>query len=76
MDDGDIVLRTDQIEEEIFELLDIVELVMGQTFGLEYRLDLATRPEKKLGGDEAWEQAERALELMRPEGEKEELTAE
>ena len=62
MDDGHIFLRPDQIEEEIFALLDIVELVMGQTFGLSYRLDLATRPEKKLGADEAWEQAERALE--------------
>jgi threonyl-tRNA synthetase len=62
MDDGHIFLRPDQIEDEIFQLLDIVELVMGQTFGLAYRLDLATRPEKKLGSDEAWEQAERALE--------------
>ena len=62
MDDGHIFLRPDQIEEEIFALLDVVELVMGQTFGLAYRLDLATRPEKKLGSDEAWEQAEQALE--------------
>jgi len=62
MDDGHIFLRPDQIEDEIFALLDIVELVMGRTFGLAYRLDLATRPEKKLGSDEAWEQAERALE--------------
>ena len=62
MDDGHIFLRPDQIEEEIFALLDVVELVMGQTFGLAYRLDLATRPEKKLGSDEAWEQAEKALE--------------
>ncbi len=62
MDDAHIFLRPDQIESEVFELLDIVELVMGRTFGLAYRLDLATRPEKKLGSDEAWEQAERALE--------------
>ncbi len=62
MDDGHLFLRPDQIEDEIFQLLDIVELVMGQTFGLNYRLDLATRPEKKLGSDEVWEQAERALE--------------
>ena len=62
MDDGHIFLRPDQIEEEIFELLDIVELVMGKTFGLDYRLDLATRPDKKLGEDAMWEQAEQALE--------------
>jgi threonyl-tRNA synthetase len=62
MDDGHIFLRPDQIEDEIFELLDIVELVMGKTFGLAYRLDLATRPDKKLGEDAMWDQAEQALE--------------
>src|SRR6266705_115220 len=62
MDDAHIFLREDQIEEEIFNLLDIVELVMGKTFGLQYRLDLATRPDKKLGTDAMWEVAEKALE--------------
>ncbi len=62
MDDAHIFLREDQIEEEIFNLLDIVELVMGKTFGLQYRLDLATRPDKKLGTDAMWEIAEKALE--------------
>ncbi len=62
MDDAHIFLREDQIEQEIFQLLDIVELVLGKTFGLVYRLDLATRPEKKLGSDATWDVAERALE--------------
>jgi threonyl-tRNA synthetase len=62
MDDAHIFLREDQIEQEIFHLLDIVELVLGKTFGLSYRLDLATRPDKKLGSDATWDQAERALE--------------
>src|SRR5213592_935468 len=62
MDDAHIFVRPDQIEDEIFQLLDIVELVLGQTFGLSYRLDLATRPDKKLGADATWDQAERALE--------------
>ncbi len=62
MDDAHIFLREDQIEQEIFRLLDIVELVLGKTFGLSYRLDLATRPDKKLGTDATWDQAERALE--------------
>src|SRR3989454_7865794 len=60
MDDAHIFLREDQIEQEIFQLLDIVELVLAKTFGLSYRLDLATRPEKKLGTDATWDQAERA----------------
>ncbi len=62
MDDAHIFLREDQIEEEIFALLDIVELVLGKTFGLQYRLDLATRPAKKLGTDAMWDVAEQALE--------------
>jgi len=62
MDDAHIFLREDQIEQEIFQLLDIVDLVLGKTFGLSYRLDLATRPEKKLGTDATWDVAERALE--------------
>src|SRR6266568_8250466 len=62
MDDAHIFLREDQIEQEIFNLLDIVELVLGKTFGLQYRLDLATRPDKKLGTDAMWEVAEKALE--------------
>jgi len=62
MDDAHVFLREDQIEDEIFRLLDIVELVLGKTFGLSYRLDLATRPEKKLGSDDLWTAAERALE--------------
>src|SRR6266498_625249 len=62
MDDAHIFLREDQIEQEIFEMLDIVDLVMGKTFGLQYRLDLATRPDKKLGTDAMWDVAEKALE--------------
>ena len=62
MDDAHVFLREDQIEAEIFEMLDVVELVMGKTFGLEYRLDLATRPAKKLGADAVWDVAERGLE--------------
>src|SRR2546428_9745836 len=62
MDDAHVFLREDQIEQEIFQLLDIVELVLGKTFGLSYRLDPATRPDKQLGTDATWDQAERAPE--------------
>lgn len=61
MDDAHIYCREDQIEEEIFNLLDLVDVVLAQTFGLEYSLDLSTRPEKKIGSDAQWEVAERAL---------------
>jgi threonyl-tRNA synthetase len=61
MDDAHIFCREDQIEDEIYDLLDLVDLVLHRTFGFEYRLDLATRPEKKIGDDAAWDVAERAL---------------
>jgi len=63
MDDAHIFLEPEKeaIEKEIFELLDIVEFVLGKTFGLAYRLDLATRPERKLGSDALWDLAETAL---------------
>jgi threonyl-tRNA synthetase len=61
MDDAHIFCREDQIEDEIFQMLDLTEFVLGQVFGLQYRMDLATRPETKLGSDEQWETAEKAL---------------
>ncbi len=62
MDDAHIFCREDQIEDEIFDMLDLTDLVLNKIFGFEYRIDLATRPVKKMGDDAAWEVAERALE--------------
>jgi len=61
MDDAHVFLREDQIEDEIFSMIELIDTVLFKTFGLEYRLDLATRPAKKIGADEAWDQAEAAL---------------
>lgn len=60
MDDGHIFCTPDQVEDEIFTALDLVGEVMN-TLGLEYRLDLATRPEKRIGEDEVWDHAEASL---------------
>ncbi len=60
MDDGHIYCMPDQVEDEIFTALDLVDEVMN-TLGLEYRLDLATRPEKRIGEDEVWDHAEASL---------------
>jgi threonyl-tRNA synthetase len=60
MDDGHIFCTPDQVEDEIFTALDLVGDVMN-TLGLEYRLDLATRPEKRIGEDEVWDHAEASL---------------
>ncbi len=60
MDDAHIFCRPDQIEAEIYAMLDLVDYIYG-TFGLQYRLDFATRPHKRIGADEVWDQAEEAL---------------
>jgi threonyl-tRNA synthetase len=61
MDDAHIFCREDQIEDEIFHMLDLTDFILSKVFGLQYRLDLATRPEKKMGSDAQWETAEKAL---------------
>ena len=60
MDDAHIFCRPDQIEDEIYGMLDLVDYIYS-TFGLQYRLDFATRPQKRIGSDESWDQAEDAL---------------
>ena len=60
MDDGHLFCTPDQVEDEIFTCLDLVDTVMG-TLGLEYRFDLSTRPENRIGADEVWDRAEAAL---------------
>ena len=62
MDDGHIFCTHEQVEDEIFTCLDLVDEVMG-ALGLTYRLDLSTRPdgEKRIGDDDVWDRAEDAL---------------
>lgn len=59
-DDAHIFMRPDQIQEEILGVLKLVERVYS-TFGLEFMLELSTRPEKSIGGDENWEMATNGL---------------
>jgi len=60
MDDGHIFCMPEQAEDEIFTCIDLIDEVMD-TLGLEYRLDLSTRPEKRIGEDTVWDRAEEAL---------------
>lgn len=63
MDDGHIFCTQDQVADEIFTCLDLVDDVMS-TLGLTYRFDLSTRPDgdKRIGDDDVWDRAEKALE--------------
>jgi threonyl-tRNA synthetase len=59
-DDAHIFCTPDQIEDEVLGCLDF-GFYLYDLFGFEPRLELSTRPEKRLGSDELWDQAERAL---------------
>jgi threonyl-tRNA synthetase len=60
IDDGHLFVRPDQIEAEVESIMDMIEEVFD-TFGLDYEVQLATRPEKSAGSDEIWERAESQL---------------
>ncbi len=60
-DDAHIFCRPEQLEEEIYKILDL-NLQVLQTFGFaEYDVYLSTRPEKYVGSDEHWDQSTEAL---------------
>jgi threonyl-tRNA synthetase len=60
-DDAHLFLRPDQLDEEIFSLLDFTLFVLRR-FGFDrYEIFLSTRPEKYAGMPESWEKAEEAL---------------
>jgi threonyl-tRNA synthetase len=61
-DDAHLFMRPDQIREEIHQILQLADKIY-MTFGLPYRLELSTRPEKSktIGSDEEWENATNGL---------------
>jgi threonyl-tRNA synthetase len=59
-DDAHVFCTEEQIEEEVKRCLDF-GFFMYQRFGLEPRLELSTRPEKRVGSEEMWDKAEAAL---------------
>ncbi len=62
-DDAHIFCMPEQLEDEIFNILDL-NLEILKTFGFDqYDLYLSTRPEKSVGSDESWEQSTEALKL-------------
>ncbi|MBT8354412.1 MAG: threonine--tRNA ligase [Desulfofustis sp.] len=60
-DDAHIFCREDQLDEEIFNILDLNLLILKR-FGFEdYDVYLSTRPEKSVGSDEIWKKSTEAL---------------
>ncbi len=59
-DDAHVFCTPEQVSEEIRRLLDLVDEMLA-TFGYPYTIELATRPEKSLGTDAQWEEAQSVL---------------
>ncbi len=59
-DDAHVFCTEDQLEEEIVRCLDFGFFVYD-LFGFEPRLELSTRPDKRVGTDEMWDKAEAVL---------------
>jgi threonyl-tRNA synthetase len=60
-DDAHIFCTEEQIPEEVQRCLDF-GFAIYDTFGFEPRLELSTRPDKRVGTEDMWDRAEAALE--------------
>jgi threonyl-tRNA synthetase len=60
-DDAHIFCTEEQIEEEVIRCLNF-GFAMYDYFGFKPRLELSTRPDKRIGSEEMWDKAEAALE--------------
>jgi len=61
-DDAHIFVTPDQLEQEILTLIEFLEYIYKKVFDFKYRIELSTKPDKAMGSDELWENAEKALE--------------
>lgn len=59
-DDAHVFMRPCDIKSEILKVIGLIDEIYS-TFGLPYRLELSTRPEKSIGTDEDWEVATAGL---------------
>src|SRR3954471_24450323 len=60
-DDAHIFCTEEQIEEEVVRCLEF-GFAIYERFGFEPRLELSTRPEKRIGTEDMWDRAEAALQ--------------
>lgn len=60
-DDAHLFMREDQLQDEIVKMIDFID-EMYSLFGLEYSIELSTRPKDKFIGEvEDWDKSESAL---------------
>ena len=59
-DDAHIFMTPDQIVDEVLGVLHLSQRIYSR-FGLDFHLELSTRPKKSIGSDEQWEDATKGL---------------
>ena len=62
-DDAHIFCAREQIQSEVSRFIELVNQVYNDFGFTEVSLKLSTRPEKRVGSDEIWDEAEKALEV-------------
>ena len=59
-DDGHIFCTEDQVQAEVAGVLEFA-FATYKLFGLDVKLELSTRPDKRIGSDDLWDRSEAAL---------------
>lgn len=59
-DDAHIFMTQEQMKDEVIKCMAMYQKMYG-VFGLEYHVELSTRPENSMGSDELWEVSTNAL---------------
>lgn len=62
-DDAHVFCTESQLEKEIQALIELIDFVYSK-FGFKYKMELSTRPEKRIGSDKIWDKAENALKKV------------
>ena len=61
-DDGHIFCTEDQIESETKNFIDLLSSMYKDLGFTDFKIKLSTRPDKRIGTDESWDKAEKALQ--------------
>lgn len=62
-DDAHIYCTEKQIEDELKAVIDLVDFVYKK-FNMPFRVEISTRPEKRIGDDKIWDKAEAILKKV------------
>jgi len=62
-DDAHIFCTEKQLEQELINVMELIDKFY-KIFGFTYRVELSTRPEKRIGSDKIWNKAESVLEKV------------